>query len=139
MARSLPALRSAGPDSAGGNGGKAAPRSFVRLALWRLRRTWGLLSISALGLVVAVLILCTVPLYSALALSLGLQEAFGLHSESADILVQGSAEQLSVSGPRQASTTPDQEFRRSLGSYPDSASLSIATPLVPLLRLTRKL
>ncbi|MBX5455420.1 MAG: ABC transporter permease [Thermogemmatispora sp.] len=133
MARFLPALRPAGPAPTVGNGGETASRSLVRLAFWRLRRTWGLLSLTALGLLAAVMIICTVPLYSALTLSLGLQEAFHSQPQSADILVQSSAEQLSVSGLSHASALLDQEFQRLLGSYLSTANLSIVTPPVPLL------
>nr|BBH95763.1 hypothetical protein KTA_39620 [Thermogemmatispora argillosa] len=132
MARFLPALHSTGPASSGGKRGEAASRSFVRLAFWRLRRSWGLLAMTALGLLVAVMLLCTVPLYSALTLSLGLQETFRSHPQSADILVQSNAEQLSVSGLDHVSALLDRELQRLLGSYLSTASLSITTPLVPL-------
>ncbi|WP_069801735.1 FtsX-like permease family protein [Thermogemmatispora onikobensis] len=132
MARFLPAFRSASPSPTVNNGGEVASHSFVRLAFWRLRRTWGLLSLTALGLLAAVTILCTVPLYSALTLSLGLQDAFRSQPQSADIVVESNAEQLSASGLSHASALLDQEFRRLLGSYLSDANLSIATPLVPL-------
>ncbi|MBX5450380.1 MAG: ABC transporter permease [Thermogemmatispora sp.] len=132
MARFLPALHSTGSAPAGGKRGETASRSFVRLAFWRLRRSWGLLAITALGLLVAVTLLCTVPLYSALTLSLGLQDTFRSHPQSANILVQSNAEQLSASGLAHASALLDREFQRLLGSYLSTASLTITTPFVPL-------
>ena len=39
----------------------------LTLAFWRLRKTWGLLLVTGLGIVMAVILACTVPLYSQVA------------------------------------------------------------------------
>ena len=43
------------------------------LALWRVRRTWGMLVFTGLGMLAAVMLVCAVPLYSRVATTAGLR------------------------------------------------------------------
>ncbi|HCI80087.1 MAG TPA: hypothetical protein DHW02_10405, partial [Ktedonobacter sp.] len=43
------------------------------LALWRLRRTWGMLVFTGLGMLAAIMLVCAVPLYSRVATTAGLR------------------------------------------------------------------
>ncbi|MGO8947391.1 MAG: ABC transporter permease, partial [Ktedonobacterales bacterium] len=54
---------------------RTGPFSPVGLALMRLRRGWNLLVVVGLGILVAVVLICTVPLYDALVSNIQLQRA----------------------------------------------------------------
>ena len=45
----------------------------VQLSLWRLGRTWRLLLVVGAGILITVVLICTVPLYSTLVLNVSLQ------------------------------------------------------------------
>src|SRR6266851_1759323 len=77
-----------------GPGGKTLVPATVTLALLRLRKTWGLLLITGLGFVAAVMLACAVPLYSAVSMTAGLRSALTSSSTHADIVVQSFAEQI---------------------------------------------
>ena len=47
----------------------------VRLAIWRIRRTWHLLALAQLCFLVAIVLACAVPLFSEVAATAGLQSA----------------------------------------------------------------
>lgn len=49
----------------------STPGSILTLAGWQLRTTWRLLAVIGLGLLVAVMMVCAIPLYTQVALSQG--------------------------------------------------------------------
>ncbi len=46
---------------------------FVTLAWWQVRPTWRLLLVMGIGIIIAVAFVCTVPLYSDVAMTAGLR------------------------------------------------------------------
>lgn len=56
--------------------------STVVLARWRLRNTWGMLLVTGLGMIAAVMLVCAVPLYSQIATTAGLHNVFSATPES---------------------------------------------------------
>src|SRR5579884_2258197 len=64
-------------------GRRAGVFSAARLALLRLTRGWRLLIGMALGMVVAVVLVCTVPLYDALVIDLQLQRTLSTQAPAA--------------------------------------------------------
>ncbi|MDQ2715212.1 MAG: hypothetical protein M3Z08_09925, partial [Chloroflexota bacterium] len=96
--------------------GKLLP-STITLAFWRLRRTGGLLFVTGLGMIAAVMIVCTVPLYSEVAMTSGLRGVLNAAPQNADIVVQSTAEQLSTRTINGVTNTLNQEFQTHLGSY----------------------
>jgi ABC-type lipoprotein release transport system permease subunit len=59
-----------------------SPLAAARLALWRLGRGWRLLLAVGLGMLVAVTLICTVPLYSSLVSNVQLQHQLAIQSPS---------------------------------------------------------
>jgi len=62
--------------------------STATLALWRLRRTWGMLFFINLGTIAAVMLVCTVPLYSQVALTTGLRGVLTANRDSATLVAR---------------------------------------------------
>ena len=60
----------------------------VTLALWRLRKTWGLLSITGLGILAATVLICAVPLFYQVAASAGLRNA--LSNDNSNVGIRAS-------------------------------------------------
>jgi len=72
MARTLTAPHGVGERLRKTNGFMLA--SMVTLAAWRFRRTWFLLLVTTLGMVAAVIIACSVPLFTSVTDTAGLRE-----------------------------------------------------------------
>ncbi|MEO6889277.1 MAG: FtsX-like permease family protein [Ktedonobacteraceae bacterium] len=108
--------------------GKLLP-STITLAFWRVRRTWGLLFVTGLGMIAAVMIVCTVPLYSEVAMTAGLRGVLSATPQNADIVVQSTAEQLSTRTINSVTNTLNQEFQTHLGPYLGPSHFSIETPV----------
>ncbi len=107
---------------------------FVMLAWWQVRPTWRLLAVMCGGIIVAVAFVCTVPLYSDVAMTAGLRSAFSGPTESPAIVVTASSEQLDTMATNQATKSLDSLFTRDLGSYINPVELSIQLPDDPLMQ-----
>ncbi len=59
----------------------------MTLALWRLRKAWRLMFITELGMVAAVMLICTVPLFSQVAISGGLRSALAADPNASTVNV----------------------------------------------------
>ncbi len=68
---------------------QSAFASMMILARWRIRRTWGLLVLTGIGMLAAVTVVCTVPLYSEIALTAGLRGTLNATPQSAELTIQG--------------------------------------------------
>jgi putative ABC transport system permease protein len=99
----------------------------IRLALWRLQRAWGLLLITGIGMLAAVMIACTVPLYSDIAMTAGLRDTLNSSSQNADIVVSGNVRQASSLAINQMTHSLNQEFQKNLGPYLDPPQFSLQT------------
>src|SRR5258707_10299455 len=70
------------------NTARARKSSFfpiVTLARWQVRQTWRLLVICGVGMLAAVILVCTMPLYSRMALSSGLHAALNAAPENSTL------------------------------------------------------
>lgn len=111
---------------------------FIMLAWWQVRPTWRLLLVMCVGIVVAVAFVCTVPLYSDVAMTAGLRGALTSASESADIVVSSTSEQIDTSAVEQATQSLNTLFSKDLGSYINPAQLSIQVPDYTLMVKTKE-
>jgi putative ABC transport system permease protein len=85
---------------------KTAPRSrpssrswfspALTLAVWRLRATWRMLLVTGLGMLAAVVLICTVPLYVQVALTAGLQGVLTATPQDAELNVNAEAKTLTT-------------------------------------------
>jgi putative ABC transport system permease protein len=93
-----------------------------------MRSSWGLLLMTALGLIAAVTIACTSPLYSAIAMTAQVRDTFSANPASENLLIQSNAEQISAARLQAATQFRDHAIQSKLGSYFGSASLWISQP-----------
>ncbi|HVB21380.1 MAG TPA: FtsX-like permease family protein [Ktedonobacteraceae bacterium] len=105
----------------------------MMLAFWRLRQSWRLLLITGIGIIAAVMFVCSVPLYSDVTMSAGLRDALTSSTQSADVVVQSTSDNLDAQHIGQASQELDQLFQKNLGAYLNPVQLSIQTGQFPIL------
>lgn len=97
--------------------------SSLRLAVMRLTRSWELLLAVALGIVVAVVLVCTVPLYDTLVSDLQLQHAINDNGAIArDVEVSAQSGAISSALRSQASARMDPLSTRFLSPFVSTAS-----------------
>ncbi|HLI70422.1 MAG TPA: FtsX-like permease family protein [Ktedonobacteraceae bacterium] len=93
--------------------------SLITLAFWQLRATWRLLLLAGAGMVIAAVLVCTLPLYSEVALSAGLRAVLNASPANSTLTVQGSLQDLSPDTVSQATQQLQQSLQRNLGTYLD--------------------
>src|SRR5207245_9419773 len=89
----------------------------MMLAVILSRKTWGLLLITGLGFVAAVMLACAVPLYSDVSMTAGLRGALTSSSANADIVVQSFAEQINQQKIDETTNNLKQELQCKLRLY----------------------
>ncbi len=90
--------------------------SLLFLAFWRLRQSWNLLLLIGIGMVVAVTLVCTIPLYTLVATSAGVRGAFVSNPGKQYITVNGQGIQgFSQSSSQEFEGELDQLFQQYLG------------------------
>lgn len=99
----------------------------ITLAWWQLRLTWRLLLVAGSGAVAAVILVCTVPLYSQVALSAGLREALNTPENSA-ITIHSVAHLISQSATRNVTQQIQQELQQNLGPFLAGSQFSVQSP-----------
>jgi len=107
--------------------GKAVVPPTVTLALWRLRRTWRLLVMTGVGMVAAVMLVCSVPLYSQVSMTIGLRAILDAAPQNADIVVSSVAEQINTQFLIKVNREVNQEFQQQLGPYLSPEQFSVQT------------
>ncbi len=113
--------------------GYARASSTITLGLWRARRTWGMLLVTGLGMVAAVMLTCTVPLYSRVATTAGLRDVLTSAPENADMIVTGPSQLLSGQYINDLTAQINQEFQQKVQPYPGPARFSLEVPPGPLM------
>src|SRR5947199_10783522 len=87
----------------------------VTLALWRLRQVWGLLFITCIGMIAAVMLACTVPLYSQVAMSAGVRGILTAAPQNADITIFSTSRKMSAPILQQMTDELNRELKHSFG------------------------
>jgi putative ABC transport system permease protein len=114
------------------SGGKTLFSPTMMLAVLLARKTWGLLLITGLGFVAAVMLACAVPLYSDVSMTAGLRSALTSSSTHADIVVQSFAEQINQQKIVETTNILNREFKGKLGPYLSSPQFTIQTSVLPI-------
>jgi putative ABC transport system permease protein len=97
---------------------RSAIPSTITLAFWRIRETWRLLLIAALGVLVAVTLICAVPLFSTVSLTAGLRSVLNLSPQDSELFLTTSAISLNERIFAQQIDQPLQDFmHQQLGLY----------------------
>ncbi len=110
---------------------------FATLAWWQVRPTWRLLLVMGIGIIIAVTFVCTVPLYSDVAMTAGLRNTLTSPGQNADIVVSSHSEFLATSDVGQATHSLNTIFSRDLGTLVNPVHFSIQTPDYLLVRQTK--
>ena len=105
----------------------------VTLAFWRLRKTWGLLLVTGIGIVAAVMLVCTVPLFSEIAMTAGLRGVLTSPSNNPSIYVYSASSRISAPVINQTTQSLDQDFQKNLGRYLALPQFSLQPPPFPIL------
>lgn len=126
MARSRPNTQRQGNTS-------SSIQATLILARWQLRQTWRLLLIIGVGILVAVILICSVPLYSEMVISAGVRNAINSSFNGPFVKVHGTSEQVSQEEISKTQQQIYQEFHNKLGRYgnnPPQFSLQLQSLLV---------
>ena len=99
----------------------------IVLAWWQLRLTWRLLIVAGFGVVTAVILVCTVPLYSQVAMSAGLRDALNT-PENSSIIIHSVAHLISQSATQKVSQQIQQEMQQNLGPFLGGSQFSVQSP-----------
>jgi hypothetical protein len=103
----------------------------MTLALWRVRRTWGLLLLAGIGILAAVTLVCTVPLYSEVAMTAGLRGVLNATPQSSEISLQTSLDTLTPASVSQEYQSLNSVMQQQLGGYlQKKTNFSLQTPLL---------
>ncbi len=98
--------------------GARALTPAMTLAFWSVRETWRLLLVAALGIVAAVVLICTVPLFSSVSLTAGLRSVLNATPQDSEVYLSVGASALDQSIYIQQINPPLQQFmRQQLGGY----------------------
>ena len=96
---------------------KAVVPSIVTLALWRLRQSWRLLLVTGAGFIAAVVIICSVPLLSQIALTAGLRDLLTSSADDSQLATTAQPAWLSTQNIAADKRQFDAYLRANLGSY----------------------
>ena len=119
--------------------GRTLTPPAVTLALWSLSRTWFLLLIIALGLISAIAVACTIPLYSTVTTTAGLRGILSTTVNTPEISLGLNPVAFSTKALQQNYDTLDPLMRQHLGPYMSSQpslmftsnSMYVASPKLP--------
>jgi putative ABC transport system permease protein len=106
---------------------------IITLAGWRVRETWKLLVVTGLGIIAAVLLVCSVPLYSDVSMSAGLRGVLSTSYQASDIVVQAQSPVISSTFISKATQELNAEFQNRLGAYLGPLEFSVQTASTYLL------
>lgn len=99
-----------------GNGGGLVPAS-VTLAFQRIHQTWRLLCLVGLGMLAAIVVICSVPLYTRVAMTASLRATLTVYPENADMAAWGTVDEASPPEIRQLTQSFNRIFQHDLGPY----------------------
>src|SRR5258708_1594747 len=103
--------------------------SMVKLAFWQLRQAWFPLLMTGAGLIAAILIVCTIPLFSAVMTTAGLRDTLNAAPGGTEITLDTSTLGLSTPVVKSVQRQLDPYFQAHLGTYlgqPASFSIQVS-------------
>ncbi|HEY0756994.1 MAG TPA: FtsX-like permease family protein [Ktedonobacteraceae bacterium] len=112
-------------------GGLSRAAAAITLAWWQIRLSWRLLLVVGTGMVAAVLLVCTVPLYSQVALSAGLRDALSAPGESS-VTIHSIAPLISQQATGKVAEEIQQEVEQNIGQFLASSQFSAQSPALLL-------
>src|SRR5579872_5327359 len=94
----------------------------LKLARWEARQTGGLLFVAGIGIVLAVLFICTIPLYAQVAVSAGIRDALKSANGGPYIAVSAVSYQPGARQIGQIQQQITQQIDSSMGSFVDGSA-----------------
>ncbi len=91
--------------------------TIITLALWRLRQSWLLLSVTGLGMVAAVMLVCAIPIFSQVSTTVGLRGVLNASPESPYIVLDSNSSAITPSIVHHIGQQLTPSIQKSLGQY----------------------
>ncbi len=108
--------------------------SIATLAFWRWREHWFLLLVTAIGMVAAVMVVCTVPVFSQVTQIAALRGVLNATPTSSEILLHANATGLATQSVKDTYHSTSEPFLEELNSYlTGSPHFDFRTPDFPIL------
>ncbi len=101
--------------------------STAFLAVQRIQQTWHMLLMTGLGMICAVMLTCSVPMYSKVALTAGMRSVFSTFAQNGEIVVRSQPRLVSSEVINQTTRRLDTIFQKALGPYLVPAQFSLET------------
>ncbi|GCE10431.1 ABC transporter permease [Tengunoibacter tsumagoiensis] len=102
------------------------------LALWQLRRTWGLLMLAGMGVLASVILVCVAPLYSQVASTAGLRDTLSASVHNSTLIVSGQSTKLLPADQQGLTSLVDKHVQDGIAPFIKSKQFSITTSFLPL-------
>ena len=109
----------------------------VVIAFSRIRQVWSLLFLTCIGMIAAVLLACTIPLYTNVAMTAGVRSVLGNSSQNSDIVVRSLSGHITSSILQSVTQELNSKFQRNFGSILTAPQFSIETQYFPVTALTK--
>src|SRR5689334_1513917 len=95
---------------------KNAPvASVYTLARWQLKQTWHLLVVTGLGMLIATLLVCAIPLYAQISLSAGLRRTLAADPQNTFITVSAQSSLLDTATVQSVQSALSEQVTETLG------------------------
>ncbi len=91
--------------------------TIITLAAWRLRQSWLLLSVTGLGMVAAVMLVCTIPIFSQVSTTVGLRGVLNASPESPYIVLDSNSSAITPSIVHHIEQQLTPSIQKNLGQY----------------------
>ncbi len=91
--------------------------TILTLATWRLRQSWLLLVVTGLGMVAAVMLVCTIPIFSQISTTVGLRGVLTASPESPYIFLDSNSSVITPSIVKDIGQELTPSIQKSLGQY----------------------
>ena len=98
-------------------GGSMSLFSTVKLARWQIRKTWWLLLVTGLGILIAVVFVCAIPLYEQIAISAGIRDALSTDPQGTYVTVHSLSQRVDAASTNAIAQQLQQEMSDKLGSF----------------------
>ena len=92
-------------------------RSTVKLARWQIRKTWRLLLVTGMGILIAVVFVCAVPLYSQIAISAGIRTALNADPQGTYVTIHALSQHVEASPIQDVTQQIQQVMSSQLGPF----------------------
>ncbi|GER85306.1 hypothetical protein KTAU_39410 [Thermogemmatispora aurantia] len=102
--------------------------SVFRLAWWRARSSRGMLLVAGLGILAAVILAASGPLYSTLAMTAGLRAVLLASPQNRAVIVQATTQQINAAVLTPITSSIDQDVHQYLGPFVGPLHLSLDVP-----------